>query len=339
MSYQNSLLARRQGPMNDPSAEALFLGERSATADRGALVLAKEMAKAGHDPHSILQNTGWFQADNGAWNYEAGQPEAEAAYPSLRRAPTLRTLPEGVGRSTEELLGGPTDPFDTQHAIDVAEGRRYKKDWQQMDARGTAAVERAGLLPEERRASLPFEPPKKPEVRFADTPELGLAPEMPNSLIARRAPARPGETSWEAYSQRRSADPEDDFFKLLARSEGPSGETAPYGKLSYDLGSYAHTRMGMMGRTGALAGATPVTINGQKLLQKIMPDGSVILLGDDGRSRPRPPPPLPAKPSSAEVSKRVSEGTLSAADKQRLEKMGWLFGAAAEAVINKSKRR
>jgi hypothetical protein len=66
---EGNALTRRRGPIGDPTATALFLGENSATADRDALRRAKDMQKRGESRERILQDTGWFE-DRGRWNYE-----------------------------------------------------------------------------------------------------------------------------------------------------------------------------------------------------------------------------------------------------------------------------
>lgn len=76
-----------RGPVGNPTATALFLGEKSATADREALARAKSMDATGADRRQILKDTGWF-FDGREWQYETddrgfAEREAPAVPPSL----------------------------------------------------------------------------------------------------------------------------------------------------------------------------------------------------------------------------------------------------------------
>lgn len=78
---------RARGPIGNPTATALFLGEKSATADREALARAKSMDATGADRRQILKDTGWF-FDGREWQYETddrgfAEREAPAVPPSL----------------------------------------------------------------------------------------------------------------------------------------------------------------------------------------------------------------------------------------------------------------
>lgn len=108
MSYQNSLYARREGVMDDPSAEALYLDKNSKTADLDALARAQALQKAGADRKKVLDETNWFQLPGSSdWLYEGddrdfkakaalpdksggkffdifSNPSVEAAYPDLK---------------------------------------------------------------------------------------------------------------------------------------------------------------------------------------------------------------------------------------------------------------
>jgi len=70
--------------MDDPTAEALFLGEKSKTADQNALMRAKKFKQQGVDRGQILKDTGWFE-DRGRWNYETDDRDFKQIKPFPQR--------------------------------------------------------------------------------------------------------------------------------------------------------------------------------------------------------------------------------------------------------------
>lgn len=108
-------LTRRYRVTEDPSATALFLGERSGTADLQALGVAKAMALDGVDADEIWRQTGWAEDPAGNWFYETddrafklgeknhGPWNKVFSHPELERAYGDRLTPVVGGNS---LLGG-----------------------------------------------------------------------------------------------------------------------------------------------------------------------------------------------------------------------------------------
>lgn len=69
---RNALMPQQRwnGPIGDPTATALFLGENAANADHEKLAMAKAMAEQGADRNDILKRTGWYSED-GRWEFES----------------------------------------------------------------------------------------------------------------------------------------------------------------------------------------------------------------------------------------------------------------------------
>jgi hypothetical protein len=84
-----------RGPIGNPTATALFLGEKSRTADRAALARAKEMLKGGASRDDVWRETGWGQDTSGHWFYEvddrgfATGPALSGRYRDVFRHPEL----------------------------------------------------------------------------------------------------------------------------------------------------------------------------------------------------------------------------------------------------------
>ncbi len=60
----------------DPRISFSFAGEKAATADKGALARAKDMAKAGASRDDIWRETGWFQGVDKKWRFEIDDSKA-----------------------------------------------------------------------------------------------------------------------------------------------------------------------------------------------------------------------------------------------------------------------
>jgi len=108
----NAIRDRRQFGDNAIADRVLFLGEKSATADRDALAKAKEMKAVGANDEEIYAATGWWQGGKtGRWSYEVSDerfkatkplgkgrffdhythPDLEGAYPELEQSTLVNT--------------------------------------------------------------------------------------------------------------------------------------------------------------------------------------------------------------------------------------------------------
>ncbi len=92
---------RRRGPIGDPSATALFAGEKSQTADHAALATARQMEGTGADRREIWDKTGWWN-DGGAWSYEAS-PDKPPTYNPPNWTKKQRSFPLGFVHSDPTL--------------------------------------------------------------------------------------------------------------------------------------------------------------------------------------------------------------------------------------------
>lgn len=119
----------------------MIAGERSLTANKAALAIAKNMAKRGKDKDSIFARTGWWQGSDDEWRYEIHDPPAEKSYmlpmketlpanqllqhPDLWKAyPSLGNTRVEIGGSLPEGYGGDYIPGRLRLSPDYA----YKTD-------------------------------------------------------------------------------------------------------------------------------------------------------------------------------------------------------------------
>ena len=63
--------------VESPVRKTLFAGERSATADKGALTEARELETSGTDAGQIWETTGWFKGQDGKWRSEIDDSAAK----------------------------------------------------------------------------------------------------------------------------------------------------------------------------------------------------------------------------------------------------------------------
>src|SRR5262249_33087329 len=165
--------------MDDPTAEALYLGEGSATADMNALARAKEMETGGRSREEILNDTGWFRlGPRLRWNYETddrdfrqlqplpreeGQffdyfdsPAFNAAYPDLvsnLRLYRYRGAPfSGDGGEYQPLRGVGLPTNDTGYKSGPENAALHELQHAADDAEGTFSTDVPKLIDAETRA-------------------------------------------------------------------------------------------------------------------------------------------------------------------------------------------